>query len=399
MSKRDAEIVPLLLGTDLNAYSMAKAFYDAFGVKSYAMGRYRGGLTEFSRIVKIEFCSGCKDEDVFLPELFSFAKRHKGKQLILVPCADAYVWLIAKNAAALSNFYKFIVPNEELILRLTDKDKFSKIAKEYGFFCPKTIVFEKFNATKALKEVSYPATLKPSAGIEYWRYPFPGMKKIYYPENEDEAFSISEKIYSSGYCGSLLIQERIQNPEIYTYNVFITDGGYCDFGVFGRAVLKDSLNPSCENHAAIITVPENELCEKIKSFLRSVNYKGFANIDLIKANGEFYVLGLNAQQGRCCDYILGSGINIAKRLVLAINGETEEIPQGYKRVLWCFPGKGAADRYVDSYIKNTGMKGLLKKKNCSSALFYSPDFHLNPIRFIYVLIYCNRMNKLFEKYF
>ena len=47
--KEKSKIVPVILGQDLGAYSVAKAFYEAFGVKSYAFGRYRCGISDFSR--------------------------------------------------------------------------------------------------------------------------------------------------------------------------------------------------------------------------------------------------------------------------------------------------------------------------------------------------------------
>lgn len=36
--------VPLLLGADINVYSMARAFHEAYGVKTVAYGKYLGPL-------------------------------------------------------------------------------------------------------------------------------------------------------------------------------------------------------------------------------------------------------------------------------------------------------------------------------------------------------------------
>ena len=44
-------ILPVLLGADLNCYSVARAFHEAYGVKSHAFGRYVLGATQHSKII------------------------------------------------------------------------------------------------------------------------------------------------------------------------------------------------------------------------------------------------------------------------------------------------------------------------------------------------------------
>ena len=42
----DGKITPVLLGADLNCYNLARAFHEAYGVKSYAFGRYEISATK-----------------------------------------------------------------------------------------------------------------------------------------------------------------------------------------------------------------------------------------------------------------------------------------------------------------------------------------------------------------
>ena len=35
-----SDIIPVFLGADLNCYNFARAFHEAYGVESYAYGRY-----------------------------------------------------------------------------------------------------------------------------------------------------------------------------------------------------------------------------------------------------------------------------------------------------------------------------------------------------------------------
>ena len=48
----NGKIVPVLMGGDLNAYSVALAFCEAYGVISHAFTRSRCGATEYSKFIK-----------------------------------------------------------------------------------------------------------------------------------------------------------------------------------------------------------------------------------------------------------------------------------------------------------------------------------------------------------
>lgn len=43
-----SDIVPVFLGADLNCYNFARAFHEAYGVESYAFGRYPMAPTKYS---------------------------------------------------------------------------------------------------------------------------------------------------------------------------------------------------------------------------------------------------------------------------------------------------------------------------------------------------------------
>ena len=46
------KIYPVLIGADMNCYTLARAFHEAYGVRSYAFGRWAMGDTMYSRLVR-----------------------------------------------------------------------------------------------------------------------------------------------------------------------------------------------------------------------------------------------------------------------------------------------------------------------------------------------------------
>ena len=85
-----SDIIPVFLGADLNCYNFARAFHEAYGVESYAYGRYPMAPTKYSKIIHFTTVPDMDNEDTMLRILHEFAAQHKGKRLYLFGCTDDY---------------------------------------------------------------------------------------------------------------------------------------------------------------------------------------------------------------------------------------------------------------------------------------------------------------------
>ena len=56
----------LILGSDANAYYMARCCYEAYKIKPHLIGQRRLAFTKFSNILTIEYCQNFWQEDVYI---------------------------------------------------------------------------------------------------------------------------------------------------------------------------------------------------------------------------------------------------------------------------------------------------------------------------------------------
>jgi D-aspartate ligase len=222
------------------------------------------------------------------------------------------------------------------------------------------------------------------------------MKKVYYPQNRDEAGNTVAALRYYGYGEGIILQKFIKNAEIYVYTALYNKRSECDFGVFGKVVLEEVGETSSGNHSAIITEERCEITEKLDKLLFGIGYTGFANFDILKADGKFYVLELNARQGRSCDYIRCAGVNIAERLLFALGIVDYGGRRDYEKIFWHYPTLRVCMKYMSGKDKREA-KRLKKAKRAFSALSYKRDLLLNPRRASYVLFHSRRLGRKFKK--
>ena len=64
-----ASFVPLLLGADINVYSMARAFHEAYGVRTVAYGMYPSGPCYGSSVIDYRVSPRNDEPEVVLDEV------------------------------------------------------------------------------------------------------------------------------------------------------------------------------------------------------------------------------------------------------------------------------------------------------------------------------------------
>ena len=177
-----SDIIPVFLGADLNCYNFARAFHEAYGVESYAYGRYPMAPTKYSKLVHFTTVPDMDNEDTMLRILHKFAAQHKGNRLYLFGCTDDYAAMIIRRKAELTE-YIAPGPAADLYGSIQKKAEFYEVCEKFGIPYPDSkILSAPVDAAELTEEklgFAYPIIVKPSSSVDYWKHPFDTMKKVY----------------------------------------------------------------------------------------------------------------------------------------------------------------------------------------------------------------------------
>ena len=120
----DCNFQPLLFGGDINVYSVARAFHEAYGVKSIAYGKFLCFPCAYSAIIDYRPCLENEDEAVFLQNIRNVAAECEDKTVLVIGCGDSYVKMAAHLKDQFPANVKCNYISGELLDRLTDKEQF-----------------------------------------------------------------------------------------------------------------------------------------------------------------------------------------------------------------------------------------------------------------------------------
>ncbi|MGX9136001.1 carboxylate--amine ligase [Rummeliibacillus sp. JY-2-4R] len=370
--------LPILIGSDMNAYGMARAFYEAYGIKSIVVGKSHLTATQNSRI--LHFKQAPKIKENFVEELKKVAKEYAHKDLLLMGCGDDYVKLIIKNKKALEQYFTVPYIDESLMDRILLKENFYKMCEKYNFSYPKTdtCTYETYENFEVKFE--YPIIIKASNSVAYWACQFPGKKKVFVAHDEDEKNAILKAIYSSSYKDHLIIQEFIPGDDSYmrVLNAYVATDGKVKLMCLGNPILEEHSPEGIGSYAAIITTYDKDLLDQVRYFLEDIGFSGIANFDMKYdyRDGKYKLFEINLRNGRSSYYVTAAGYNlmqyVADDYMLHI---PQECTYANNEHLWSIIPNGVLFKYAQNNELKAKARKLIKEGKATNSLFYKEDMN------------------------
>ncbi len=357
------DYVVLIIGSDANAYYMARCYHEAYGKKAYVLAKSPLPYTQYSDILNLFYDSSIWEEEGFLKALTDFKKRFSGKKILLISSNESYAALMVKNADKLkeAGFY-FNYPSLEILSSLMMKEDFYKTYESSCLSLPKTYYFDCKKQEAFEEEANFPLIVKPSNVILYNHLSFEGKNKIYKVKSREELNDIIHRIRKGGYDDILILQDYIPGDDSLLYDAV----AYCDRNgkVKVLSLAQIGLQEHSRNMVGNAAVMINgyyqngdpkQIEGQMKEFLEGIGYRGWAEFDLKfdVRDGRFKVLEINARQGRSSYYVAALGKNLVQVLIEDLLEEKEsEYVFLNKKQLLSFVPRGV----VKKYVKNEDFK-------------------------------------------
>jgi len=373
----DKKFVPLLFAGDINVYSVGRAFYEAFGIKAYAYGKYATMPCYGSEILRYTANPKADEQDTFLKLVIDFANEHKDEKVLLLGCGDSYVRLISANLGKYPSNVVAPYISIELMDTLINKERFYEFCEKNGVDYPDTFVYKKEMGDNFTLPFDGPFIIKPSSGIEYWMHPYPTQKKVYKENTVEDVHRVLHDIYGSGYSDSCIIQNYIPGDDSYmrVLTNYSDRNGKVKMMCLGHVLLEEHTPHGLGNHAVIITEHNEEIEKKYKALLEDLHYTGFSNFDIKydQRDGKYKAFEINVRQGRSNYYVTGAGANIADIVVRdRIFEEDLELNIVKDETLWMMVPKGVAFKFVNKDYHDR-MKKIIAKGKITNPLLCDAD--------------------------
>ena len=397
------EFIPVLIGADIGTYSIARSFYEEYGVKSKTFSQEVLGAINNSRLIDMTIIPNLTKEKL-LNELKDFAKKTKGVKKILLACSEWYVDIIVLYKKQLEKDYIIPYVDKDILDSIVRKDNFYDVCEKLDIDYPETIVVTKDNYKDVKVPWEYPIIAK-NSDKNTWHYAeFPGKKKIFRIKSEEELREVLDNVYSSSYKDTFCLQKMVPGDD-YNMRVltcYVDKNHDVVFSCLGQPILEEKTPGAIGNYAAIITREmEQDILEQAKKFLKEVKYIGYANFDIKydSTDNKYKFFEINVRLGRSNFYMTASGANYSKYVVneYVYNKEFNEEIIAYKPWLYTIIPNVVIKKYVSSKELVKEFLTLKRQKKYTHPLYFKKDINLK--RWFYIkAAYFNQIRK-FKKYF
>lgn len=318
------KFTPIILGSDINVYGMARSFNEAYGIHVHALADSQLAATRYSKIVDVELHHGFSADPEFIKIMRQKMKQYKDHKepVILISCGDGYTQLLAKHKEELSKV--FVVPyiDYDLVEKLISKEGFYQVADKYGLPYPATKIITEDDYKKEnylTIPFDYPVELKPADPVSWLNVQFEGRKKDFTIHDEGELADVVKKIYTHGYKADLILQDFIPGDDsnMRVLNAYVGKDHRVKMMCLGHPLLEDPTPQSIGNYMAILPEYNQKLYDTVQAFLEKINYTGMANFDIKYdvRDGQYKFFEINLRQGRASFYVTLNGYNLAKWFV------------------------------------------------------------------------------------
>lgn len=397
---------PVLLGTDLGIYAMARSFHEAFGVPSVVISELPRGPINDSAIVRNVFTGANSSDERILTALEQVALQEPEARHVLVVNSDHQLAFVLRHRKQIERHYVVPFAGEQAITDLADKTAMYQVTQRLGIPTPATVEVDPSAGPDswraAAAALTFPIVMKPFAGAEFEELEFAGHRKVYRLDDATQLVTELERIAAAGYTGTMLLQQLILGDDTYNrvVNLYRDGRGQITMAASGRVLLAMHQPTFIGNSAIILVDYDEELIEQVTAVLDAVDFRGFASVDykVDSRDGVAYLLDINPRLGRSHYYAGVGGASAARSLVADfIDQEPLACQRATRAGVYAYIPTFVLGRYVRDRALLRRARAVLRRRRAVHPLAYSADRNLK--RWWYrILAQVNQLRGLWQFY-
>lgn len=387
--------VPVLLGTEVGVYGMARAFWEAYGVKSYAYGTFPLTPTRHSKFIEQRCDERFAEPERFVEVLNRDASTFGDAFPLVIPCGDDYSLLLSTHKDELDPRLVPITSDAGVLDELNDKARFYALCERAGVPYPRAVSISGPQDLPDELPFPFPMAVKPTDAASYREHEFEGQKKAFIIENRTMLEEVVERIYASGYDAQLVVQDFVPGDDsnMRTMNGYVRQDGSVALLALGRPILEDPEPMRIGNYVAIISYGDEALYATVEKLLSHINYFGFFNLDMKydPRDGSYKLLDFNPRQGRSSFFVTLAGNNLARFVVEdVVEHKVGPAVHANEEYLWVGMSRLIVRHYTPKGEGRDKALALMREGKVGTTLFGAHD---NDPRRLYL------MGRLWASYF
>lgn len=365
----------VMLGGDIGVYALARAFHEAFGVRSTVISRIATGPVDSAIIDNVLLGAGASNED-HIAELLRRGRQRQAAggedcPVILLANTDGYSRLFAMHRNELDAFYRISLVDEQTLEQIADKGRFAQACSEIGVPTPVTHIEDFSTAdesdwTPSRLEIPFPVVAKAAASSVHEGVAYPGKKKVNFIQTQAELDDLWRRLREAGFRDRFIVQELVPGDDTWMRSVtaYRDSRGSVTLMCTAQVLLEEHTPTALGNPCAMITTAFPEAMDHARALLDHLDYRGFANFDakVDPRDGSFRFLEVNPRIGRNNYYVTAAGANVARFIVAdLIEDRAAEPVTVTNEIVYAVVPKRLLLRYITDPVLKRHVQAVMRK--------------------------------------
>lgn len=373
---------PVVCGADILGYAYARCYHEAYGIKPIILSAIDVKVTSSSKFCDYRVVEAVGNEEGLIATLSDLGRElaAEGKVGLLHGSADWNTRIISAHKDELSEWYVVPYIDFGLLDEITQKERFYELCEELGIAYPKTWYVDCSDDAAPLdtSAFTYPLVAKPSNSASYDALEFPGKKKVYEIETEEDLRHAVSAVRASDYQHMLVVQDFVPGGDdaIYSLTTYSDAQGKMRVVAGGRVVLQDHSPLALGNPVCILSEKVPRIIEDAARFLEHVGYHGYANFDIKydERDGSYRFFEVNTRPGKNTFYVTLGGVNFVVPIVEDwVLGHEVPYTEAYDPYVYSIVPAVVVSKSVQNKELREKVLGLYLRGKARSPHDYFPD--------------------------